>query len=89
MHGSNPRLSGEGNEMKKYLVIPGDVFSKNDGDRHYVNANDLVRLYRVNPQECVIYRPGPGVRESDYDGLIRLEPRYHGDYDAYLAKAKQ
>lgn len=39
---------------KKYLVIPGWIKSANDGEVHWVGASTLMRLYRVNPAECVI-----------------------------------
>lgn len=38
----------------KFLVIPGREQSKNDGDWHYITAAQLIRLYRVNPAECLI-----------------------------------
>lgn len=58
----------------KYLVIPGRVRSKKDGEVHYVGPWALMRLYGVNPRECVIMRPGLG------EGLVRLAPRADGVY---------
>lgn len=74
--------------MKKYLICPGYVISKNDGDRHYISANQLLRLYRVNPAECEVLKEADPweprslaeQRERRYAGLIRLAPRYDGDY---------
>lgn len=60
---------------KRYLVRPGVVWSKTDGERHYIDAHRLMDLYRVNPAECVIERPG--VRG---EGLILLAPRSDGNY---------
>jgi hypothetical protein len=60
----------------KYLVKPGYVFSKSDGDKHWISADKLIRLYQVNPRECVISHP-----YLDPEDLIVLEPRYDGNYE--------
>ncbi len=65
--------------VKKYLVIPGWVKSKTDGDRHYITARELMQLYKVPPNECVVF----DIRFPDkmyYEGLIELKPSYNGDY---------
>lgn len=69
----------------KYLVIPGIVRSINDGDIHFIGYNTLIRLYGVNPKECI---PGSYLDihkwQNDYlikkHGLIVLGPRSDGDY---------
>lgn len=40
--------------MIRYVIHPGYVFSKNDGQCHYINGRQLIRLYGLNPAECVI-----------------------------------
>lgn len=66
---------------KKYVVWPGDVISKNDGDRHFISFPKLCELYGVNPEECY---DGTDWRElKGIDGiaeLINLRPSYSGDY---------
>ena len=62
--------------QKLYRVLPGIVTSRNDGDRHYVDAQALMRLYRVDPAACII---GPE-RMTDVPGLILLCPDYSGVY---------
>lgn len=37
--------------MKKYLVIADYVTSQNDGDRHFITFNQLMRLYGVRAEE--------------------------------------
>ena len=66
--------------MKKYLLFPGDVRSKHDGDVHYIDAHTLAELYGVRFAECVVAKPGWTGRESLAKGLVHLRPRYHGDY---------
>jgi len=67
--------------MREYLVVPGYITSKADGDLHYVNANELIRLYGVDPRECVIWKNPPSwITEPYIKGLIVLNPRYDGDY---------
>lgn len=61
--------------IKKYLLLPGRVESKTDGQFHYVGILQLMRLYGVDSRECVV--AGLGMDTSD---LIRLRPRYDGDY---------
>lgn len=68
--------------MKRYLVIGGNVISKNDGDEHYISARRLVDLYRVDIAECVLVDDGriETVRGLNTHGLITLTPRYDGNY---------
>lgn len=64
--------------MKKYLLHPGYVISKTDGDRHYITSQMLMELYNVPPKECVTwnpYRPYP-----NQDKLIDLYPMASGKY---------
>lgn len=70
-------------EGKKYLVCPGRVKSINDCDTHYISAHSLMRLYGVNPAECVIYRPDrhpPSMYERLRSQMIVLAPRFDGIY---------
>ena len=71
----------------KYVVCPGKVTSKNDGQEHYIGPMQLMRLYGVDSRECEIYEPAPWWPQSYYQeaekrqqGMIRLYPRYDGDY---------
>lgn len=79
--------------MKKFMVCPGHIKSKNDGDWHYIGAFQLMRLYGVNPKDCVVAeRDHPGrswasVPRANATNLIRLAPRYNGDYREYLEQA--
>lgn len=67
--------------LKKYLVIPDYVVSKNDGDEHFVSAADLIRLYGVHPKECVLaVGKTKELIAYFYRDLIKLTPKYDGDY---------
>lgn len=33
----------------RYVLHPGPIISKNDGDLHYINAPRLARLYGLRP----------------------------------------
>ena len=78
----------------KYEVYPGNVTRKTDGQIHYITAHQLMRLYGVNPVECVVYGPqywwmnGHLSSAKAGKGLIRLEPRYDGDYTLPQESAK-
>jgi hypothetical protein len=72
---------------RKYVLCPGFVTSKNDGDRHYINAYELARLYNVSVDDCEIYDPAPWWPPSfyryareDFKDLLWLKPRYSGNY---------
>jgi len=63
---------------KKYIVYPGWVDSSRDGERHWINARQLMILYGVHPNECLVaneLHPAHNV-----SGLIPLHPRYDGKY---------
>lgn len=75
--------------QKKYLVIPGNIRSRNDRGIHYISANQLMQLYGVNPRECLIYDDkralfdritGDHQNKEIFDGLIKLTPRVDGNY---------
>ena len=71
-----------GIEMIKYIICPGTVISKNDGDHHYVSADRLIHLYCVDRRECIIDSLGR-FRDRSYDALIKLYPRYDGNYPLF------
>lgn len=75
----------------KYLICPGYVISKNDGQRHYIGATKLLRLYgidQLNTLEYEIYDPETWWPESEYkraeernSGMIKLLPQPDGKYE--------
>jgi len=76
----------------KYAIWPGYVISKTDGDRHFISAPQLMRLYGVAPHECIVIHDWPegyaGRREA-YDKLIVLSPRSDGNYRETLERIEQ
>lgn len=81
----------------KYLLFPGVVRSQFDGDLHVITAKALAGLYKVNPAECVEW-PGATsynrlhrarlLEQVDAGTLIKLTPRYDGNYTLPLPAAK-
>ena len=77
--------------MTRYLLQPGAVLSKVDGQVHFIGAPQLAQLYKVDPRECTVIRPPEGdqpregyvalMNQARRDGLLVLTPRYDGDYD--------
>lgn len=75
--------------MVRYVLCPGYVYSRNDGQRHWVGAAQLRQLYAVPARECVTYPQGEGT-EADIrrriwrapPGSVELRPRADGDYPA-------
>lgn len=71
----------------KYVVHPGWVTSAHDGDRHYIEFYQLVRLYGVNPIECIDASSAHamlGWSDEVWATFKHLNPRYDGNYDGEL-----
>ena len=66
----------------RFLVKPGYIISQKDGDKHYISYSQLIGLYGVHPEMCILYKEGmeryytPGYLET----LVVLEPRNDGNY---------
>jgi hypothetical protein len=65
--------------MIRYVLHPGYVISKTDGDDHYIDGPTLARLYQVDFRLCVIANK-PGFRSMHED--INLYPRHDGEYNS-------
>lgn len=68
--------------MVKYIVIPGVIQSKSDGQFHHISAAELIGLYGVNPKECKIL--ATKMEQATYrihPGQILLVPRCDGNYN--------
>lgn len=62
----------------KYIIHPGNVSSKYDGDVHYISTKQLIKLYKVNPKECLEFCEDSSICKQKK--LIHLFPKYNGDY---------
>lgn len=74
---------------KKYAVHPDRIVSKTDGQMHFISAYQLMKLYGVQPTECVVCsdkHPNMGIHNNDY---IHLTPRHDGDYSIESAIKRQ
>jgi len=67
----------------KYVVLAGWVHSRNDGQEHFINHEELIKLYGLNRDECVLVNYTFSIPKQ-YTCLPVLEPRYDGDYKGYL-----
>ena len=69
---------------KKYILMPGYITSKNDGDVHFINSHQLIKLYGVKREECIFgdnLKNGVNRGFIQPNNLIILSPRYDGNYD--------
>ena len=64
----------------RYVLCPGWITSRNDGDWHYISAAKLARYYGVNLRDCLIKLPMQRLRLGFYTGMVFLEPWDDGDY---------
>jgi hypothetical protein len=64
----------------RYVLCPGWITSKSDGDRHYISAAKLARYYGVNLRDCLIELPKQRLHPKFYTGMVFLEPWDDGDY---------
>lgn len=69
--------------MKKYVLCPGFVRSRNDGDRHWISAPELARLYGVPIRECDVWdsRRPETLMGLKAEGRVFLRPRADGNYE--------
>lgn len=72
---------------RRYVLHPGRVTSKADGQSHYINAAQLADLYGVSLRDCITYPAGDDTESRfkrqlwrDPVGAIHLHPRYDGNY---------
>ena len=72
---------------RRYVLHPGKVESKSDGQIHYVSAARLADLYGVSLRDCITYPYGDDTDSRfkrmswrDPVGVIHLHPRYDGNY---------
>jgi hypothetical protein len=72
---------------KKYLVIPGEVVSQNDGQTHFISAQQLIKLYGVDKRDCVIVSP-KSIAINFYEDLIKLTPKEDGNYQLHTNSVK-
>ena len=71
--------------MKKtYLVCPGIVKSKSDGDEHFITAKQLMSLYAVKPYDCLVVDCPESARGIKWEDYIVLRPNTEGNYNLPL-----
>jgi hypothetical protein len=63
---------------KRFVIHPGSVRSRHDGDVHFVGFLELARLYGVNPADCLDASTVP--HWAWPKGAVHLFPGYSGDY---------
>lgn len=70
------------NKDIKYVLHPGFVKSKNDGDKHFIGPQQLMKLYRVEVKECLLHGSPRYELPKVYRNLnlIHLYPDPTGDY---------
>lgn len=78
--------------MKRLNAIhPGWISSRNDGDWHYITYNKLIRLYNLNPRDCVLWDdkvPATFIGRNK-DNYKHFYPLYSGDYHLYEGKGNE
>jgi hypothetical protein len=66
---------------KTFVVRPGYVTSRSDGDRHWIGAQQLMELNGVDPRDCVIEDPKIPLHPGyDVESMVVLEPKEDGEY---------
>lgn len=65
---------------KKYLCMPGWVYSNQDRQTHRIPASRLPALYNVDPRECLFGHGDAKMLLALHPYLTLLEPRSDGNY---------
>jgi len=72
-----------------WVLCPGFVKSKNDGQTHYIHKKQLRQLYELKYLDYVLteeeYSDRKGIRPDEVF-VIKLYPRYEGDYAEHKAE---
>lgn len=74
---------------RKFLVIGDYIISENDGDRHYISAKQLVRLYNLKKGEYELFDHDRNPRDISTSGKIILGPLRNGNYLEYIKQFRQ
>lgn len=73
-----------GNPKVKYVLVPGWVTDEHDGEKRFVPAHELVRLYNLKPGTYRLAGTSPSVpaavERAVRQGLIPLYPDPTGKY---------
>lgn len=72
---------------RRYVLHPGPVKSRNDGQVHYISAAQLADRYGVSLRECITYPQDGGTEGAikrrlwrDPVDAVHLYPRHDGNY---------
>ena len=68
--------------MPKYALHPQIIRSSIDGQTHYIGYIELIKLYNLDPQECILWsntRPETLIGRNFKD-YTHLYPKPDGDY---------
>lgn len=57
---------------KLFALHPGYVISINDQDMHYITAEKLIKLYKIDPRKCVVWHESMMSQNNNY---IHLHPQ--------------
>jgi hypothetical protein len=73
----------------RYILWPGEVTSSHDGGHRFLDGQQLMKLYGLQPRDCTIAAPGDKfsgspIKQNQGRIMIHLFPRDRGDYAAYL-----
>lgn len=69
---------------KKFVLVGSRIMSNNDGDWHFIPANRLAVLYKLNPNECIFMRDVEEYKRNERalpENAIVLWPRSDGNYN--------
>ena len=69
-------------DFRRYIVHPGEVISRSDGDIHFISFNRLCQLYGIHKEQAVNAGVPGAFPRPGFDGKdIHLWPLESGQYD--------
>lgn len=56
---------------KKFILHPGIITSRLDGEDHYINAGTLAKLHKVDINECIIMTSAKEMNNTLINGVTK------------------
>lgn len=76
---------------KRYALHPQAILSINDNQFHYISYPQLIKLYNLNPKDCIKWDDNDPktFQGRNYQDYTHLSPLYSGNYAEDISTMRQ